>query len=73
MEKPVLISDEVNYAWNFLNYPIHTITAKPKEENPNSCAILLIHGFGASTDHWRFNIPVSVSYTHLTLPTTPYV
>ena len=58
MEKPVLISDEVNYAWNFLNYPIHTITAKPKEESSKSCAILLIHGFGASTDHWRFNIPV---------------
>ena len=57
MEKPVLISDEVNYAWNFLNYPIHTITAKPKEESSKSCAILLIHGFGA------------VSYTHLTLPT----
>ena len=55
MEKPVLISEEVNYAWNFLNYPIHTITAKPKEESLKSCAILLIHGFGASTDHWRFN------------------
>ena len=33
MEKPVLISEEVNYAWNFLNYPIHTITAKPKEDS----------------------------------------
>ena len=31
---------------------------KPKEESSKSCAILLIHGFGASTDHWRFNIPV---------------
>ena len=42
----MLISDEVNYAWNFLNYPIHTITAKPKEESSKPCAILLIHGFG---------------------------
>ena len=58
MEKSVLISKEVNYSWNFLNYPIHTVTAKPKEENSRNCAILLIHGFGASTDHWRFNIPV---------------
>ena len=30
MEKSVL-SKEVNYSWNFLNYPIHTITAKPKK------------------------------------------
>ena len=57
MEKSVLISDEVNYSWNFLNYPIHTICAKP-EIISKDYAILLIHGFGASTDHWRFNIPV---------------
>ena len=57
MEKSVLISEEVNYSWNFLNYPIHTISAKP-EITSKDCAILLIHGFGASTDHWRFNIPV---------------
>ena len=30
MEKSVLISEEVNYSWNFLNYPIHTISAKPE-------------------------------------------
>ena len=62
MEKSVLISEEVNYSWNFLNYPIHTISSKP-EITSKDCAILLIHGFGASTDHWP------VSYTHLTLPT----
>ncbi|XVN58135.1 alpha/beta fold hydrolase [Cyanobium sp. BSA11S] len=27
----------------------------PKPEGP---ALLLVHGFGASTDHWRYNIPV---------------
>ena len=59
MEKSVLIDNEVNFSWNFLNYPIHTVTAKPEEKSSSKdYAILLIHGFGASTDHWRFNIPV---------------
>ena len=57
MEKSALIDSDVNYDWNFLNYPIHTISAKP-EQTSKECAILLIHGFGASTDHWRFNIPI---------------
>nr|MCH9714372.1 alpha/beta fold hydrolase [Cyanobacteriota bacterium] len=25
---------------------------------PQGPAVLLVHGFGASTDHWRFNLPV---------------
>merc|ERR1712100_468148 len=33
------------------------VFAKP-EQISKECAILLIHGFGASTDHWRFNIPI---------------
>ena len=57
MKKSALIDSDVNYNWNFLNYPIHTVSAKP-EQISKECAILLIHGFGASTDHWRFNIPV---------------
>ena len=57
MEKSALIDSDVNYDWNFLNYPIHTVSAKP-ENTLKECAILLIHGFGASTDHWRFNIPI---------------
>ena len=32
-------------------------------EQPTGPAILLVHGFGASTDHWRFNIPV-LALTH---------
>ena len=59
MDKSALINNEVNYSWNFLNYPIHTVSAKPQDHNSSKdCAILLIHGFGASTDHWRFNLPV---------------
>ena len=57
MEKTVSTGNDVNYDWNFLNYPIHTVSAKPKNTS-KEFAILLVHGFGASTDHWRFNIPV---------------
>ena len=46
MEKSALIESDVNYDWNFLNYPIHTVSAKP-EKTSKECAILLIHGFGA--------------------------
>tara|TARA_B100000609_G_scaffold189685_1_gene176913 strand:+ start:321 stop:782 length:462 start_codon:yes stop_codon:yes gene_type:complete len=56
MTKTSLLNPKGNYTWNFLNYPIHTLVSK-SEENPEQIAILLIHGFGASTDHWRFNIP----------------
>ena len=31
MEKSALIDTDVNYDWNFLNYPIHTILAKPDQ------------------------------------------
>ncbi len=57
MNQTNLLNNNANYSWNFLNYPIHTLTAKPKESK-NQIAILLIHGFGASTDHWRYNLPV---------------
>ncbi len=50
-------SKNQNFSWNYLNYPIYTISKKPKEPQKD-IAILLVHGFGASTDHWRFNIPV---------------
>ncbi|MFM7086108.1 MAG: alpha/beta fold hydrolase [Cyanobium sp.] len=35
---------------------MHSLCQRP--EQPRGPALLLIHGFGASTDHWRFNIPV---------------
>ena len=56
MTQKTFISKNENFSWNFLNYPIYTISQKP-EEVEKDIAILLIHGFGASTDHWRFNIP----------------
>ncbi len=57
MTESTFINNNENFSWNFLNYPIYTITEKPKDVEKD-VAILLIHGFGASTDHWRFNIPV---------------
>ena len=58
MTKTIKLDNDVNYSWNFLNYPIHTVSVKPENSVTKDYAILLIHGFGASTDHWRFNIPV---------------
>ena len=57
MSQTNLLNNNANYSWNFLNYPIHTISATTDNSSKN-IAVLLIHGFGASTDHWRFNIPV---------------
>ncbi len=57
MNQTTLLNNNANYSWNFLNYPIHTISAN-SEESQTNIAVLLIHGFGASTDHWRFNIPI---------------
>ena len=42
--------------WSYAGHPVYAVTAAPAQsEGP---AILLVHGFGASTDHWRHNIPV---------------
>ena len=42
--------------WFHLGHQVHCLSAAPSE--PRGPAVLLVHGFGASTDHWRFNIPV---------------
>ena len=45
--------------WNYAGHPVHVVTAAPEgPEGPAGPAVLLVHGFGASTDHWRHNIPV---------------
>jgi pimeloyl-ACP methyl ester carboxylesterase len=43
-------------AWTYQGHAVHALRRCPAE--PVGPAILLVHGFGASTDHWRFNIPV---------------
>ena len=45
--------------WHFKGHAVHAITASP--EHPVGPAVLLVHGFGASTDHWRHNLPVLAS------------
>jgi pimeloyl-ACP methyl ester carboxylesterase len=42
--------------WSHLGHPVHALQESP--DHPQGPAILLVHGFGASTDHWRHNIPV---------------
>ena len=51
--EPALASQET---WTFKGHGVHTLHRSPAQ--PVGPAILLVHGFGASTDHWRFNIPV---------------
>ena len=43
-------------SWRFQGYGIHALSRTPLQ--PSGPALLLVHGFGASTDHWRHNIPV---------------
>ena len=42
--------------WGFQGHSVHSLCRTPQV--PVGPAILLVHGFGASTDHWRYNIPV---------------
>ena len=42
--------------WNWKNYQIAwQVEGKEEEANESKKAIVLIHGFGACKDHWRFN------------------
>ena len=41
--------------WSFRGHRVHAVQAAPAQ--PVGPAVLLVHGFGASTDHWRHNIP----------------
>jgi pimeloyl-ACP methyl ester carboxylesterase len=45
--------------WRFHGHGVHGLSAGP--ERPDGPAVLLVHGFGASTDHWRHNIPALAS------------
>ncbi len=58
-----------NNPWEYLGHSVHYVSSEPGKDFANqgaienSPAILLVHGFGASTHHWRHNIPV-LSKTH---------
>lgn len=45
-------------SWSHLGYPVHAVELSPEGDASDRPALLLVHGFGASTDHWRHNIPV---------------
>ena len=47
--------------WSHLGHAVHALREGPLR--PQGPALLLVHGFGASTDHWRHNIPV-LARTH---------
>ncbi len=46
--------------WRFRGHAVHSLSCGPSASSadPGQPALLLVHGFGASTDHWRHNIPV---------------
>ena len=50
-------------AWKFLGHAVHSLKIIPESHKSDKAiekgpAILFIHGFGASTQHWRHNLPV---------------
>ncbi len=64
---PVLTA-KPNPTWNHLGYEVYSVSSKSLEMTENDAyrnnpVVLLVHGFGASTDHWRYNIP-ELSKTH---------
>jgi pimeloyl-ACP methyl ester carboxylesterase len=40
--------------WTYRGHPVHSLSRSPAD--PAGPAVLLVHGFGASTDHWRHNL-----------------
>ena len=61
------VATETSSPWRYLGHRVYSLcsTEEPSKlekvitSNP---AILLIHGFGASTDHWRYNIPALAKF-----------
>ena len=45
----------MKHFWNWENYQISWQVEGEAENNNSEIAIVLIHGFGACKDHWRFN------------------
>ncbi len=51
-----------NDPWRYLGHDVYSVSSSPSDSCEDSLlndgpAVLLVHGFGASTDHWRHNIP----------------
>ncbi len=57
-----------NVPWSYLGHEIYSVSSQDNAISEgiishNNPVVLLVHGFGASTDHWRFNIP-AIAQTH---------
>lgn len=50
----VEIASPIGQYWQWQQHSIHYVTAGPRQSGRPP--LLLVHGFGASTDHWRKNI-----------------
>ena len=64
-----VLEPETSLSWNYLGHSVFCLSrfqgeaSSSNASSQSSPAILLIHGFGASTEHWRYNIPaLSQSY-----------
>lgn len=55
-QPPRVIVDTIS--WSYLGHSVHAVELSPESDASDRPALLLVHGFGASTDHWRYNIPV---------------
>jgi pimeloyl-ACP methyl ester carboxylesterase len=54
MTSPPIPAAENGAYWQWRSYRVHYV--KAGDPHPDRPPLLLIHGFGASTDHWRKNI-----------------
>ncbi len=46
-------TQSASHYWSWRNYQVHYVKAGTNRDKP---PLLLVHGFGASTDHWKKNI-----------------
>ena len=58
-----VLAAKPNAPWSYLGYEVYSVSSRPSKfegdfATDSGPAVLLVHGFGASTDHWRYNIPV---------------
>ena len=58
-----MVSEAQQSWWQFQGHAVHGLCEMPETDHLQRPALLLVHGFGASTDHWRHNIPV-LARTH---------
>ena len=63
-----VINAQPNPTWNHLGYEVYSVSSQSRDISENEAyrnnpVVLLVHGFGASTDHWRYTIPV-LAKTH---------